>query len=408
MTSNLAQLITLGDNGQWQLETLAFGPWEKLKRMMGETFISDYREKMEFLRAADARVQAWARDLEGLVKESQIALKSNRLVDLAIVLKRINDRLIQIKKEGPAIEKVIEGFEEDHEFPLSPEVLKSAGFWSRLKRDWMAEKMESNKRKERKLALVSLVDFAGQTVASAMSELEKMEEAKKHGNIGKYLDGLEEISKIQFAFQHGSKENKQHGFQLVYKKYLQPAIDAALARHEKEMAEYQTQELPLAESPIVNPAPIKAPDPLPLAPPPSHSVDVDLQSLIPTDPVLDLKTPKQLVPNSEPPANSNRVPTPSEEALTEKLPLAEIEQAETERPPLTEIGPMTQRSSSSIHQALLKQANEKFMAGMASIEKMGDVHLMAAYLIKHSEKIEDWDLPASLKLLAVAEGLLDG
>lgn len=408
-------LITAASKGTWLREKIDPRSWI---RMLGEGFIDDYKAQMEVLREADDRIYEWTADLSDLAKEARIALKSNRLVDLAIVLKTLNDRLSKVRDIGSVVEQEVAKFEKQHELPLDKDILSSedslisqAGFFDRLKREWMADRLESKKRKERKLALRALVDLVNRTVNKAEETLKAMSKARALGNIGNYVDGLDKMSKIQSEFQQK--------FAPTYNQYLLPVVEQALAEAAKaeeavtETVEEKLQD-PKSEEVAVESVPVTNSE---------HSLpseDVDLTSLEQSSaiPLVNRKSPEssgiqtRLSPGEEPPTElgvepmpldsipaNTEVVVPMDSELIENIPDTHV---------MTEPAPATVRSANDeMEQILLKKAHADFVTELLKEAKSNDPYLLAAMVVKYAGQIEEFDLDKSLKLLAIAEGILN-
>lgn len=396
-------LITAAGKQTWFREKFDPRAWI---RMMGESFIGDYKAQMEILREVDDRIYEWTSDLSDLAVEARIALKSNKLIDLAIVLKNLNDRLKKVKEIGTAVEQEVARFEKEHELPLDKEIFSAndglvveAGFFDRLKREWMADRLESKKRKERTLALRALVDLVTRTVNRAKETLKEMSKARALGNVGQYIDGLEKISKIQIEFQDK--------FAPAYNKYLLPVIEQALAEEASQDEEKEIVKESPAESEIIPQPSGKAQTPS--APLPSE--DVDLTSLEPSIPI-------PLV-NRKAPADSGIRPTQisgppeidlSKEPNTEltNLPMdSEVLENSPDTHVMTDPMPYTVRSANDeMEQILLKKAHSEFLHELLKAARTNDPYLLASMVVKYAGQIEEFDLDKSLKLLAIAEGIL--
>ena len=150
-------IVTASKPGTWLREKLDPRSWV---RMFGEGLISDYAEKMEMLREADDRIQAWTEDLSDLAKRADKALAARRLVDVAIILNEINERFKKIKQFESFIkevsEKSITQFQQESENFIpeqgilasdeKSDLIVEAGIFNDLKRKFLAENYSDDRK----------------------------------------------------------------------------------------------------------------------------------------------------------------------------------------------------------------------------------------------------------------------
>jgi ribosomal protein S21 len=358
--------------GNWLREK--FSP-SGIKRWFAEGLISDYASKMEVLREVDDNISRWLGDLDARAKEINNALKANRLIDLGNQIRFLYNELSSVKLEGSKIEETAE--EALREFD------KQAGLLDDVKRRWVYEKLETNKRRLRREKLQSLVKFVQKTILKLKLVLHKMGVARAHGDIGKYIDCLHQVSAIQAEL---GKE-----FIPIYNEYLKPLIDEEFqdsAVRVQERMEQEKKDKPKTDVPNIIPSmPIS---PAPVAPLPASSES-------------PLETTMTEVPDMTGPDNDNntflqqlkqegwgsKIKPPVEDETTDE------DITETDKDPIT----------ASIASFKLIKQHCQFLDGLAKIAEV-DKKEIPAFILSYSAKLEKTDPDASLKLLAIAEGLI--
>lgn len=379
-------------------------------RRMGEGLIGDYREKMEKLRETDDQIQDWAEDLTRLIfninREMQNALKSNRFIDLAILLNSLNNRLKNIIAAGKQVEQISEEaigeFELEHELPLekmdSDDGLTSeAGFISDLKRQWVAKKFENKERAARNLALQHLLTTAKTTINRVNNYLEKMRIARTYGNIGDYIQHLKGIEKEQQIFQKA--------FQIVYNKYLKSFVDKALARQEEQEIKKQIEQKPIEiKEPKEEIPELETPKIEPIVEEPEEIRDTLPEAPIPTA----FETQKQEVKSKEkkkpatkktPASESFKLPTQEEKDKLEKSIEKSFQAQKEERE-------KTKKQSSNAEISLTKYNNLKFLGELIKTAKRDDPYLIVAMLLKYAEQIDEEQPNESIYLTEIAQSML--
>ncbi len=238
-------------------------------RWLGEGLVSDYAEKMEILRQIDDRIYEWSKDLGAYLDLMESSFKAKRLIDLASVAVTINNTLKKVTDEEVNIkdisEEAITEFEKQRgelkpgfisnlktlwrdpttspnlseeeiadqmgrKASLNSDLVKEAGWWDDLTRSWVHNKLRSKKLQDRDVALKSFFVKTKSVVTRVRALCDNLHKFRAYGEIGKYLNVLREISKLQKEF------NSQFNF--IYKNYLaelvQSAIDAKQGTAEGE------------------------------------------------------------------------------------------------------------------------------------------------------------------------------
>ncbi|HVI40976.1 MAG TPA: hypothetical protein VM577_09970 [Anaerovoracaceae bacterium] len=414
-------IITAAGKSTWLRERLP-GGWA---RGLGERLIGGYKEKMEILRGVDDRVYEWLSDFKQVVNQMRRAAEANRLVDVAILLHNLNTKLNNVKQISGEVKKLedsdVAPFEKEHEGVLPEEDLFSvddngfvseAGMWSDFKRRWVAKHLESKERRERSMAIRSLITTA-ETVADDVEKyLSEMSKARASGDIGAYVDVLNRVSKKQIEFK--SK------FVPVYNKYLAPVVNkvkeerkAFLDRANRDEAE-RLHKLHEEEK--------KAPEKIP------ETVDNTMRSPVPeSEPSASSLAPTNKqhtgvpatesmsipsVPATEPSSGPVTNPTSSgPSTMIESHPPTELESVYkvNENGEVEESGPRTMPSAASteVERIILKQNHIRFVEEMVKVASSDDPFIISAMLLKYAEEIEEVDLKKSLELLAIAEGIIN-
>lgn len=400
-----------------------------IQRWLGEKFISDYKTKMDILRSVDDQIGSWAAELKELTGKMRGALKSSRLVDLALLLNLTNKKLLSIETEGQKIQRLkdeaLREFELEHEMDL-PEASslpqkKSAGLWSDMKRDWVRKKFDDNKRKERFLALQEIVNHAEEIAQKVESAVKLLHVLRAKGEIGKYLEGLKTISILQKAFQTK--------FFAVYTKYLEEFVTSALNKAKEQEDKKELKESDLEYKPDDKPKSTIPGNPvLPL---------VKMKEEIPVtvdDPNLNQKKnldplSVDFVPNSKNAPNTDiDIPptmSPSELAKSNQIHceacgfeneqdakfcgncganLREAPKTLSSPRPKLRLDPISQKLEPVVA-AILNLENEKFWKRYSKISKKNKLERFAS-LLQHSEKIESLSPQLSIKLLNYAEEMI--
>lgn len=345
-------VITAGPAGRWVRKRLP-SP-SKLVRWLGEGMFGDYAEKMELLREVDDRIQEWVDDFKTIGKKLDKAVKADRILEAAILLRQVDIRFKKIQQEGKRIKDVSEKalVEYESNLPgkgvhlpsdLGVKVLKEAGIWDNLKRKWLSSRLEDSAgfRKERKLALQTLVKDIELITKTVQYYLREMESSRHSGKIGKYVSNLAKVEEQQGRFlakyqpihdkylkayleRHDEdvkkKEEEERELIRLQKKKQEEALARSLEEHQQAMKD---QEPPSSESPMAPPAP-----PAPL------TVDDPNAPLMGAPPTVPSFAPLIGAPPTAPPFE----PTIREDAPTYREPKAvignpknsdEIEHAET-------------------------------------------------------------------------------
>lgn len=471
-------IITAAGASTWLRER--FTP-SGVVRWLGEGLVSDYAQKMDYLRQVDDRIYEWSKDLGTYIDLMESAFVSKRLVDLASYALVINSTLKKVSLEEGNIQQIseeaVKNFEKERgtgepsflhnvktlwrdptESPtLSEEeissqmgssayenfnLIKEAGWWDDLSRKWVHKKLWSKKLKERDADLKGFFSKSKSIVGRVRNLCDKLHALRASGEIGQYLDTLREVSKLQKDFESDTK----HGFNAIYKKHLKELVEQALQSDESDG--YQSGGLPpdphvatavadqqVAESNLNPEDPEEAAEAV-------ASVEVaDEASRAIKSPPSPLSPAGQLQ-SGQPfeavaPTTTSPSPSPSSSISSPSSTISPAEEHESSLPPLIPQGydlnmwnKLREEILNSPHineddkNELKKDPQKMYKAIMALyprksiksylhqdfIQKLASCsnkYEAAHLMFKYSQHIEDTDLESSLKLLAIAEGLLD-
>lgn len=417
-------VITAAGTGSWLREKFTPGGWA---RMFGESLISDYKEKMQILRQVDDKIFDWSKDLDNIVKELQRAFKASRLLDVALLIGELNKKLNNIQIAGAEVkqiaEKAIKEFESERETTLAADdMIVEAGAWSDFKREWVAKRLETKERKVRNLAIKTVIDKADLTVKKVQKYVKELGRARAEGNIGQYLVVLRLIADEQKSFANT--------FLPVYKKYLNNMVEKALQDEKeeqkieiKEPVESTSEPMKIApfvpektpektlevKAPVVEEAVKKNPADLGVLEMPKETVETpNSVNMDRPEPVTESMPGDKVINSIEPvtvPVESDAVETVNVDSRLENLSPEGAEKAEPEKEE-EEKSPETVLSSGVVR-AGLRGNHAKFVECLQKLAEHNDPGLLVKAILDYSEVIENTDLNSSLKLLAIAEGILD-
>lgn len=363
----LANLNKEGGVKDWVRE-IAPSAWV---RRMSEVAIDDYSQKMNILRDTHKKISDWTLHLSDLVKEIKNSWKANRLVDLAMNLQDLNNTLISVVDEGKVIqnvqEKALREFDKENN-----RISRNAGFFDDMKRNWVANKMETKERAARKKALLTLIVAAQACVNKVNVCLDTMGKFKASGDIGKYVDELKKIASYQKEFQKT--------FIPIYSKYLKNLVDEVLTDQNSQLI---TKDAPIESVP--------------------EQAQEMVQELPKEQEVLNNVNKSEPEPEAQAEVINNAVEhnefDPEEIANTTSNLLKEQDEK------LKKLEDESKVASAALNLAQNKM-HRKFLNELTALAEV-DVKEAANFMISYSKKIAALEPEKSLELLAVAEGFLD-
>jgi len=213
-----------------------------LQRAITEGVSSKYQDRMEVLREADSSMRESAVLFKDYLKSAQKAFKDNRYLDVAHWCSMVNDGVkLMMRDAKPVVDlrdaEIAEYYTrhedanpEHNYFSADDGLVSTAGLLDRLFGNSI-EKLYWKKVRESKLAVQSLISRTEKLIAISYSSLDRMGNARAHGNIGNWLEDVQRIGKAQGEFQIFAKG--------VYDKHLKELADIVKAN--KQQAPVQTQ-----------------------------------------------------------------------------------------------------------------------------------------------------------------------
>lgn len=404
-------IVTARDVGTWVREKLS------PSRMFSEWMMSDYKDKMETLRQVDERIYAWTKNLDKMVDEMRKALAAGRYVDLFTLLAELNKKLLLIEAIGGNVKQLqdeaLREFETRRELDLpnilEPQEKLPAGEGADLAmvkdagvKDWarkmVIEKFLDKERKERRRALLSLINKAARTVGRVQELVGKLGKARATGEIGTYLTILGRISKEQ--------KNFYADFRPVYDKHLKPLVDRVLAeerakRQEDKVPNTQPMEETLKNEEADQEAKILqrgVPKTVPGEP-------------LPDLPELEMESPKEpgMWPESEAPPESEIRPTGIRNTVPGmNLPVSDEEENEDVintqvKSPPTQRSPRWNELDDGLKKAFVQMRNSEFMTKLAAIE---DKNQVVQLVLAYAEEMEEFDSETATDLTLMVSEML--
>jgi hypothetical protein len=364
-------IITAASAGTWIKER--FTP-SGLKRMLGEGFLSSYKQKMHDLRIIDDKIYIWAKELQKLLKAAKKANEAGRISDLISVLDGIKSKLNNISSQKTEAENLIKFDDVIHQFEKDPvkskgltkeelSILnKEAGLIDDWKRNYLKTKLENKERKERQNAINKLLVNTENIINNVFNYVALLGKARVGGNIGDYYDTLSDISKEQTKFEAMYND--------VYTKYK-------LHELKDEAKEEQKQQEAPAEL-IVKTQPTPVPPVLPEVP--------------------ELDKPEINV--SLEPAEEEVVEDKPKELKIEVPDLIENKtEVKTDKPKVKK--PRATPKKASLEEIMVKKGHADFLYDLVKAAKYNDVELLNKMVLKYSELIDESDTEASIKLLEI-------
>lgn len=358
----------------------------------------------------------------------------------------------------------------EHIYDLSPkekedlaQYKKEAGIKD-LFRNKFYERLTRKKENQRRDAILKLIDNAADTVGYVQKKLKELGLARSSGRIGEYIDTLKDIGKKQEAFEAKfAKIYNEYLKELVegaikvekeakerLEKEKQDRIDNGIK--EQGVGAEKVKDL-LMRNPIEDESvPDTQPENLLQKQKMEEYWKEQVQNegpkwdrpeaisfgphTVPSPPVIDNKThnptsleydltgpPKEKHKPSIPAAKPSTMPSahldmvnlegkPSSGDLLKDL--ADVEKKKKKDEPVeisfgpggTGTGPGGTSVRANIEQMLFNTKNKLFVSELKKVAVLDDPYLLGYMLLKHSEEIEEEDPESSLKLLAIAEGIL--
>jgi hypothetical protein len=263
MSFDFPELIIVTSGKRWN----KFKEWGLFHpvRGIGEGLIPEYKEKMEILRDVDDKLNLWVEGLENAIKDMRKAFQSKSFKDLFIVSYHINKNLENInrsvKRVNTLSEKALEEFSLPKENGLTEEdiakynsdysevddLLRSTAgvldFLERKKREWVANKLKTQKYNAIIIKIKSFLEESEKIIKQLKSTLEEAGEYRRSGDIGKYLDKMNDkvtgVAKLQDRFLK------------IYTNTYYEALDPLFKRHGIRMESEENTSSTTAEDDII-------------------------------------------------------------------------------------------------------------------------------------------------------------
>lgn len=436
-------------------------------RRMAETFSTVYGDVMNTLRDVDDRIRReYAVNLNDHVKGAKKALKDRRYLDIVHFLSEFNEDLKKISEQGKLLhqlrgEQIDDFYGDNLYYDWSKDYFKTASvktagimdFFQPLGRPMagrILERMYHNTLRERYRNMESLINEARSTANFVLNQLKAMGSARARGDVSEYLKHLDEIAKRRQRFENflrqrydadikpmvermreqRAQEEQEAQRQLKHRR-MEPVPAKEKPRLTLEVQEEESPQLelpfwqarPAAPAPVATPAPtIPEPEPAPtITEPvaaPAETVQEPAAALpeIPSEIAIETETegpqiaqPPVVAPV---PAAAKAPPRrkPSGKAPTRRAPPKAKQVAPPEPPAPAGTQRAKRPSRKTVRQVAKAMHDDTFalhLLKQAKDQKSKET-LRDLLLVFSAELDEIGEIDASLKCMAIAEGLLDG
>jgi hypothetical protein len=409
----------------------------------------EYKEQREKMREADSAAREQAAELKDVLDKMKQAFKYRRIIDVAHwgaefnrILRRVVKSLSTVDELKPDyIDKYYAGaqegsytkdysiFNDEDEQEVKDkvssilneaEIVKAAWFFGdqgEAGRKFL-EKIYSGRVRSRNLATTNIINKANEDYKKIMNVFEDLRVIRGKGDISAYIDKKKEINRLQ--------NNFEKLFKTYYGKHIVPLQELQRKEEEKEALK-ATENKPEVKPEEVKPAaePEAMPEPAAKQPMPTQTVQapalppVDLKPIDkPAGPGLaPAAVPANFKPftgvgeGDEPPESEWNGEVYDEEPVVQKPAPAPVTPAKpkqlsrTQKRKAVEEGMKAPATSAP---ATTGSVNE-FYNTLVKLAEIDEVPLMVAMAAQYSQQLEDEDdIEGSLKLLAIAEGFIDG
>jgi hypothetical protein len=260
---------------------------------------------------------------------------------------------------------------------------KQQEFINEFKANWLAESasLNSEQAKERALAINALVDIVSTTAQTVRVYIETLKDNKQRGNIHGYLSALKQLAVEQQEFENQFKN--------IYSNYLEPLASTDTDYYWDERSRQ-----------ISEPAPDTERDP--------HSPEISTtpEKEVPVAGIGELEPEDMDIvefPSTERTPQTQRTPQWEHSSQVSKQKPGESKMKWEETVPATEETPQ----QIELRRAMLKVQHVRFVEELKKAASHNDPYLLAAMLAKYSGQIEESDPEASLKLIAITEGVIE-
>lgn len=391
-------------------------------RWMGESLISDYKEKMNTLRQVDDNLNMWTEGLENAIKDMEKAFKAKRFVDVYTIghyinknLENINQSLSEVKTLS---EEALEQFSVEEPHLTEKDIARyysdkgsaedgltsEAGiidFYNRKKREWVAERLKTKQYNELIKKIELFFNSSKQIIEKIKNNLEIAGGYRRSGDIGKYLD--------QMSGKDGVAALQQQFIKLYSKTYYE-ALEPLFKKHNVQLEaskqeEYQPEiSIPVTEGEAIQTeeksSEEKPSEEKPSEPATESSKQEEIKEEIKVPEVPNLEIPSKAPSSVEMPSEGESIDL-SLEAPTE--PKLEIPSLPMETlppvPPLEVPSPERKRRTKKV-----TSSHEEFLNQLKVVASYGDNKLTKKFILSYALDLNKSD-DAYYKLIAIAEGL---
>jgi hypothetical protein len=436
--------VIVAENGTWREEKVSLGasrgdrefgksysPWQ-WKRMYREHASDTYGEAMDALRDADNKIRGFSNELKYFI--SLLPKDPTKLPDIALILGAIDKKLSDIKGAGEGIKDVRNKSLSDFYGSFSIEMP------SHLKQDaqpkvatasligdfisYLGRKIfeyTDPEIREMKRAVSHLIGTTQMLVKSIDSYLDDMLKARKTGDVAAYIDSLKLIAQDQAEFKTE--------YSKVYDAYLKESYIAAITEYQskhgdvkpeqekvhieqdesgeghvvpsEEMEDVPSEDEAIAEERVRRQQAIdmsREEGAIPEAPP---SQEPPAEQ--PEAPEAPAPPPAEQTPSSKP---KQEGPSEIDQRLSEGVTNTEEEQKDN-TPDINKQIIEALQAKSSTELILDKAENARFLARLGRIAETENKYIVAAFMAKYSEALEDSNPKASEELLLAAQSILN-
>lgn len=470
MNNDLTIIVATGSNGAWirkdaggvkrwwnqtkrKMNDLGQGVSEKtnLSRMVSEKMFESYHDQMQQLRDTDQSIREWSKDLDNSLDRALDANKKGKMLDVLYWLSQVNSRLKLIGTKAEQLSSLrdeqLEEFYGDREHPLEEDYFhsdesrlanpneKTAGVMDDIGRWVTKRKMENMYKKrlaEQKAALRVLVSKTKSIVGTTDTLLDRMAGARASGNIEAYITDLARISHHQKEFENTFRD--------LYDRHFKQMVDRVRQREEAQKPlivsreEQKTDQLPS----IFDEADPQYGDRTQVGDTlgPQHTVPgtPNPEALTPVAPEFKLEPspaehelPPTLLAPQQPKQDATDEPNPQQLNLFHEGPAEEIKEPAnilTMEPttisdpppamkpkykkPAVPRPPKAPKPDKIIDSISKKNAHILFYNKLSQAAQYTvDPKELVGMILSYSEQIDGTDSEESLRLLAIAEGILD-
>lgn len=397
--------------------------WNKFKEMsifhpvrwMGEGLIKDYKQKMDILRQVDDNLNMWTEGLDNAIKDMEKAFKAKRIVDVYTIGHYINKNLENInqklKEVNTLSEEALEQFSVKEPRLTDKDIAKyysdkgsaedgltsEAGimdFYNRKKREWVANKLKTQKYNEMIKKIEFFFNSSKQIVEKIKEKLDVAGSYRRSGDIGKYLD--------QMSGKDGVAALQQQFIKLYSKTYYD-ALEPLFKKHNVELQESKQEEYqPEISIPVTEGEVIETKEELPPIPPVAEGEKEESLSNEKEETIDLPEIPSLEVPPNESLKEDEGIDLSLEAPKEPSLELPSLPMEKLPPVPNLEV-PIKKRLRSK----KVKSAHNEFLNELKVVASYGNNKLTKKFILSYAVDLDKSD-DARYKLIAIAESLDEG